>query len=1090
MPSLPRAALIVIVVLQCSSLPTYPVAAQSPPPRVQSRSQSTSQQPPPKEKPPDYSQEAAVIERYKTIHRYEQEGTGRREMFLRAKIQSEAGVETFGQLVFPYTSANEKLNIDLVRVLKADGSAVNASASDVQDLTAPIAREAPVYTDSRQKHVTVPGLRPGDVLEYHVVWQVETPVAPNHFWLDHNFVIRDLIVLDEQLEVNIPIESKIKLKMKPGLEPIIKEQDGRRIYTWKHANLRHKTKEEEEAEARKKKNKADEPEPPQVQMSTFQSWDEVGRWYAGLERDRIVPNEKIRAQAEALVQGLTSDREKIEALYNFVARNFRYVSLSLGQGRYQPHLAADVLANQYGDCKDKHTLLAAMLNATGLRAFPALMNSYRKIDPEMPSPGQFDHVISAIPVGSDTLWADTTAEVAPFQLLMPTLRDKKALLIPATGPARLETTPPEPPFLSTEILEIEGQVNDLGKLTGLSRLVVRGDGEMFFRTMFRRTPKSEWKELGDYLSRLGAVPGEVKEIRASDPAATEKPFEVEYEFTNDEFLDWSSKKAKLLLPIPSLHLVQPDDDKEDDDAEPIPLGPPIKLSYRLKLSLPGKYQTRVPLPLKVSRDYADYTSTYKVEGNAVIAERALHLRQRELPAARLQDFRAFVASVRADEAQTLLLETSLAGSPSIPESVKVEELISAAESAARNDNYLLAEELLKRALQKEPKHKTVRRQLGWALYLQHKYDSAAEILREQTKINPFDDYSYNLLGQIFWRQQKYSEAETQFRKQIEVTPLDRWARQNLGEMLVEWRKYKEAVPELEQAISLSPEEESLHVSLGRAYLNLGQKDKAMAAFDQAVKLAPGPTVWNDVAYFLAVENVHLERAQQYAESAVTAIANELRNVELERLSMGDLGRVSSLVAYWDTLGWVHFRKGNLDLAERYITAAWAAGHHSEVGYHLGQIYEKRGKIEDAIQTYAAAVVAERVVPEAEENLLRLAGKARAEELMRKADMESSGARTVNLGPMLKGVKEPTTEAKIFIVLEPGPNRNAQIADVKFIGGDEKLRPATAALKGSKFNFVFPDDTVTRVIRRGTFFCKSAAGDCSFIMITPDYVTLD
>ena len=133
-----------------------------------------------------------------------------------------------------------------------------------------------------------------------------------------------------------------------------------------------------------------------MQLTTFQSWDEVGQWYAELQRDRVVPDEKIKVKAEELIKGRATEKEKAQALYEYVAKNFRYVSLSLGQGRYQPHAATDVMVNQYGDCKDKHTLLASMLAATGLRAYPVLMNSSRKIDVDMPSPGQFDHVISAI----------------------------------------------------------------------------------------------------------------------------------------------------------------------------------------------------------------------------------------------------------------------------------------------------------------------------------------------------------------------------------------------------------------------------------------------------------------------------------------------------------------------------------------------------------------------------------------------------------------------------------------------------------------------------------------------------------------------
>jgi hypothetical protein len=333
---------------------------------------------------PDYSQEAVVIEDLRTSYRFERDGTGQRDLTFRAKVQSEAGVERLGQLVIGYSSANEKLDMDYVRVRKADGSVVNAAASDVQDLTAPIAREAPIYTDLRQKHVTVPGLRPGDVLEYRMVWTLHTPLAQNHFWVEHDFIKKNVIVLNDELAVNIPATSKVKLKNEPGFEPTVKDEDDRRVYHWKHANLKPASEED------KDKEENEEPEAeethPDVQLTTFQSWDEVGQWYADLQKDRIVPDEKIKVKAEEIISGRTTEKDKVRALYEFVAKNFRYVSLSLGQGRYQPHAAASVMNNQYGDCKDKHTLLASMLAATGLRAYPVLLNSTRKLDVDIPPP--------------------------------------------------------------------------------------------------------------------------------------------------------------------------------------------------------------------------------------------------------------------------------------------------------------------------------------------------------------------------------------------------------------------------------------------------------------------------------------------------------------------------------------------------------------------------------------------------------------------------------------------------------------------------------------------------------------------------------
>jgi tetratricopeptide (TPR) repeat protein len=376
--------------------------------------------------------------------------------------------------------------------------------------------------------------------------------------------------------------------------------------------------------------------------------------------------------------------------------------------------------------------------------------------------------------------------------------------------------------------------------------------------------------------------------------------------------------------------------------------------------------------------------------------------------------------------------------------------------------------------------------LGWVLFSQRKYDAAVEILREQTKINPFDDYSYNLLGRVLWVQQKFVDAEASFRKQLEISPLDKFTHGNLGQMYVEWRKYKEAVPELEKAISLNPENEFLQVSLGRAYLNLGETEKATEAFDQASKLAPGPPVWNDVAYNLSIHKVALDRAEQYAESAVTAMATGLRNVELTRLTIQDLASVANIAAYWDTLGWVEYQRGNIDLADKYISAAWLLNQHSEVGYHLGQILEKRGKNADAVRIYALATAADRLYPEARESLARLGGKDKVDSYLSKAQQELRDMRTVKLPSSLRNEKE-SAAAEFYVVLKPGAAQSLQVADVKFIRGNQKLEPMATALRAAHYNLSFPNESSTRLIRRGTLTCKPGDVECSFVMFNPEEV---
>src|SRR5208283_484538 len=292
--------------------------------------------------PTQYSQEAFVIEKYVSRYRFEKDGTGRRETIARVRVRSEAGVQQWGQIQIGYNSANERVEFPYVRVIKADASVVKAGDDAVQDLSTPVENEAPVYTDYRQKHVTVPGLRPGEVLEYDAVTVVHTALAAGQFWADYDFD-KTNIDLDEEVEVDIPADRPIKLKTKPGMDPKITEAGGRRIYRWTSSHLQREdddNKNKDNAKDRKKKYDAEHLD---IQLTTFVNWEQVGLWYAGLEKDRRVPSPEVRAKADELTKGLSDDLDKVQALYDFVAKNFRYVSLSLGAGRYQPHAATDVL---------------------------------------------------------------------------------------------------------------------------------------------------------------------------------------------------------------------------------------------------------------------------------------------------------------------------------------------------------------------------------------------------------------------------------------------------------------------------------------------------------------------------------------------------------------------------------------------------------------------------------------------------------------------------------------------------------------------------------------------------------------------------
>ncbi|MGC2196998.1 MAG: DUF3857 domain-containing protein [Terriglobales bacterium] len=195
----------------------------------------------------DYSQEPAVIEEMSTRIVFDNDGNSTREQASRVRVQTDAGVQQWGLLSFPFQSATQTVEIDYVRVRKPDGSTLVTPSDNVQDLDSEITRNAPFYSDLREKHVAVKGLGNGDVLEYAAHWHTTKTLTPGQFWFQYSFH-QDGIVLNERLEIKVPRERAVKVKG-PQATQTITTDAGSRTYAWTYSKLR----EEMEAENDQKK---------------------------------------------------------------------------------------------------------------------------------------------------------------------------------------------------------------------------------------------------------------------------------------------------------------------------------------------------------------------------------------------------------------------------------------------------------------------------------------------------------------------------------------------------------------------------------------------------------------------------------------------------------------------------------------------------------------------------------------------------------------------------------------------------------------------------------------------------------------------
>lgn len=1058
----------------------------------------------PTEKPPDaspdFSKEAYTIERLATRITAEGDGTGSREVSAEVKILADAGVKAFAVLNFTYTSANETVEIDYVRVRKPDGTIVKTPDYNIQDMAADVTRTAPIYSDIHEKHVAVKGLAVGDVLAYLVRYRIVKPEVPGQFWHEYSFV-KDAIAKDELLEISLPSGKYLKV-VSPQFKPEVKEEGARRVYRWKYSNLTVKETDPNEAPRRFPHN-------PDVQVTTFASWEDVGNWYRALQKDSLQVTPAIRAKAAGLTKGLTTDEDKIRALYYFVSLKYHYIGLDFGIGRYQPHAADDVLDNGYGDCKDKHTLLAALLQAVGIEAWPVLIHGRRKLEVDVPSPAQFDHVITVVPRGDRLIWLDTTPEVSPYGLILLSLRNKQALVIPSGKPPVLMTTPENPTFPQEQKFSMAGKLAADGTFSGHAEQSYRGDSEVSLREVFREVAQSQWKEVVQRLSYRMNFGGDVSNVNITPPDDLDRPFELSYDYVRKNYGDWENRQ--VIQPLPPMGMEVAKDSKDQKPLDPVLLGAVGKITYHSRVELPLGYVAIAPAKVHLEESFAEYKADTQIESGIMTTTRDLVVKKSEVPLGEWDGFRKFGRAMFDDEFsfiklnRTYSFENKAGGSAEKDQADEndVDRLVDLGTDALRRRDSRRAQDLFEKVIAKDPQHRAAHLNLGIALMAQNRAaDALSEFLKEE-EISPNDPQSFQMAAFVANLTGNRDEAIVELRKLLKVDPENSTGAASLGGLLSGQGKYSEAVEVLEGAVKAAPDSPSLQYQLGLAYLKTNQKDKGVSHLQKAAEQNDAdPMVLNNIAYELADSKTSLDLARPYAEKALMALEeNSLHESDTTDTRLRVTYELSLL---WDTLGWVYFQSGDTDRAESFVRSAWLLGLEPVVGEHLGEIYEKQGKTKMAAKAYELAFAANETPPLAVRRGLASASltETNAREALNKeltgrykkltgktpgireswrlpngawtktASEQLRLLRTISFGkrPGLSG------SAEFIVVFAPG-----EIESVKQVTGDKALNILMEKLDAGSFHVEFPAGSHAKILRRAQVGCFPLSGCIAVLM---------
>ncbi len=1024
-----------------------------------------------------FAGESVLIEHMDQVYSFNPDGTGYSDHTIVAKVQSEAAVQQLGVLVVPFASASQRVEFKYARVRRPDGSVIETPVSNALEQPEPVTLQAPFYSDLKQEQLPVKSLQAGDTLEWQARVVTTKAEAPGEFWGSYSFLTQDGVVLSESLELRVPAEGFVNVWTNPtaGAQPVPEIADGQKIYRWQHANLKPTAGKEAEAQKEVDKHRvltadevidAEQGKLPSVAWTTFKSWADVGVWYRGLESDRAVPNAEIKAKVAELTAGKTTEEDKVRAVYAFVSTQVRYIGVAFGIGRYQPHAADAVLDNQYGDCKDKHTLLAAMLTALGLQPDAVLIGAGIRFNDAVPSPAVFNHLITRVNVGGQEIWLDSTAEVAPYRMLTAVIRDKQALVIPNGGVATVQRTPADPPMASSQDWAAVGSLDKAGVSESHITLVERGDTELLLRQFLRQVPPAQYDDFVQRMLQGIGYQGTASHPEISRPDDLSGPLVVKFDYRREQAGDWANYRIIPQLAPVSLPVV----DEKQPPVAPLDLGTPRTETSTAEMKLPEGWGLELPEAVHEKTAFATYDLTYRFDNGTLYTQRKIAVLQQKVPADQWNAYKKWQDAVSlGNDTFVQLTHTGTSAATSTdtkqapgseppaatPSSEEAAKLIQQAWQAIRTMDAATASSLLDQAKALNPEQTGLWGCYGGVAYLRGERIEALADYRKELALHPGSYWVYPGMAELQRMGGDRAAAEATLRSWSDADPANPAASMQLIAMLVQDGKTNEAVQAGDAALARLPEDQrdnpGLQLAVGQAEMKAGQDEKAADRMVKVLKTTEDPSASNSAAYLLAEANQQLTLAESSQRSTLEKLDLETQSWTLDESPAVLKQRTALLVASWDTMGWILFREGKLSEAESYVEAAWRNSLRSDVGAHLVQIraaIANPGKAREMEQAKTIEDKTESPSP----------GKSNQE------------LRTFSLGPAQgrQGV------AEYRLLLTDGKVERAEQT------GDHAVAGGTELLTRSDLSQLFPRDAKAKLVREAMLNCHSEKCDLVFM----------
>jgi tetratricopeptide (TPR) repeat protein len=665
-------------------------------------------------------------------------------------------------------------------------------------------------------------------------------------------------------------------------------------------------------------------------------------------------------------------------------------------------------------------------------------------------------------------------------MLLNNLRDKQALVMPASAAPFLLKTPVDPPFPAEDHLTMSGKLDNEGTFTGHGELTMRGDNEVIYRSIFHSSARAKWQDVMQAVSYRLGFGGEVSNVQIDDPDATRQPYHLTWDYQRKKYGDWDNHQ--ISPPTGGIPINFISEEKKPNN--PIQIGFPGVTIYTAEMTLPAGSSMNAPDNVDLKTPFVEYHAKYSVASGKFLTERRLTVLQKEVAAADWQKYVAFQKELTEDYNHMSFVSTAgsttstaSTGATGFKDVGEAADLIQTALQSCQAQQLIQCEDELDKAKKVNP-HQTNLSAAYGSLYMgQGKMDQSMEAFRTELKEHPDNLRVARWFAQMLVHMHRDSDAMDVYRTLLKIAPDDLDGNTEMSRMLVAQENWKEAQPILEKLITLRPDNAQVQLWYGQSCLHNGKEADGLDALKTAAGQSSDPTTLAIVASALATSGKDLDLAQNIAKSAVMLVEQQTGSLSLHDITNTQMKKMTDLAQSWTSMSLTALKTGDTALAEKYALATWTLSQDPVAGDRLAQIYEKQGKSTLALDTYKLAKArAYPAVPGIDDRIGALEKRlGHPSSIGDNGTTRLQDLRIVHLARI-----KPVSASGDFLVLFAA----GKVSEVKMLNGDPAIAPYADLLKQAKFNIDFPDEGPEHVIRQGILSCSVYDPRCMFLMMLP------